>query len=115
MTASKSNEERIAQVEEIFVAVFPAKLNDHQSIEVILAGYERDPDHPDMLLIRATVETYVEALPELVALCDKIVEDQEEIETYRLLKFDRNGIHELHQEDYREPEYQHSTRQWWYA
>jgi hypothetical protein len=37
----------------------------------------------------------------LVALCDQIVADQEEIDSYRLLKFDQDGMHVLRPDDFR--------------
>ena len=41
------------------------------------------------------------AVEDLVMLCDRIVDDQEEIDSYRLLKFDKDGIHVLSPDDYR--------------
>ena len=49
------------------------------------------------------VETHVNAVPDLVALCDEILNEQEEIESYRLLKFDKDGIHILSPDDFRYP------------
>ena len=94
---------RIKDVTEIYVAVFPVRFNDDQKAEVILAGLKKDPDWPNMSQVRATVETHVNAVPDLVALCDEIVDEQEEIESYRLLKFDKNGIHILSPDDFRHP------------
>jgi hypothetical protein len=38
-----------------------------------------------------------------VELCDEIVETQEEIQSYRLLKFDKDGIHILNPDSFRAP------------
>ena len=97
------DKDRIEDVTEIYVAVFPVRFNDDQKAEVILAGLKKDPDWPNMSQVRATVETHVNAVPDLVALCDEIVDEQEEIESYRLLKFDKNGIHILSPDDFRYP------------
>jgi hypothetical protein len=74
-----------------------------QKAEVILAGIKKDPNWPNMSQVRATVETHVNAVPDLVALCDEIVDEQEEVESYRLLKFDKYGIHILSPDDFRSP------------
>jgi len=50
---------------------------------------------------RATIETQLSAVPDMVAMCDEIIRQQKEIETYRLLKFDENGIHELNPDEFR--------------
>lgn len=98
---SNHNANPIDRVTEIYVAVFPVKVNDAHTTEVVLAGYRKDPLQPDRYQVRATVETHGPAVPELVELCDEIVADQEEIESYRLLKFDREGLHVLSSADYR--------------
>ena len=95
------DENKIAQVTEIYVAVFPVRFNEDQMAEVVLAGVKKDPDWPNMSQVRATVETVVNAVPDLVTLCDEIVDEQQEIESYRLLKFDRDGMHILSPDDYR--------------
>ena len=94
---------KIEPVTEIYVAVFPVWFNNDQMTEVVLAGFKKDPNWPDMSQVRATVETHVNAVPDLVALCDEIVDEQEEIESYRLLKFDRDGVHTLNPDDFRYP------------
>jgi type IV secretory pathway TrbF-like protein len=101
MANPDKDEKKIERVTEIYVAVFPARFNDDQMAEVILAGFKKDPDWPNMSQVRATVETHVNAVPDLVALCDEILNEQEEIESYRLLKFDKNGIHILNPDDFR--------------
>ena len=91
----------IARVTEVYVAVFPCTVSEDRMAEVILAGYQKDPARPHMSIVRATVETHVDAVPQLVALCDEIIEEQEEVNSYRLLKFDKDGIHILSPEIFR--------------
>lgn len=88
-------------VTEIYVAVFPMPVDDERMMEVILAGCQKHADCPHMMQIRATVETHKEAVKDLVALCDEIVDEQEEVQSYRLLKFDKDGMHILHPADFR--------------
>ena len=95
------DKKNIERVTEIYVAVFPVWFNEDQKAEVILAGFKKDPNRPNMSQVRATVETHANAVPDLVALCDEIVNEQEEIESYRLLKFDKEGIHILSPDDFR--------------
>jgi len=95
------HERAIERVREIYVAVFPVHINERQSAEVILAGYQQHPQMKHMTQIRATVETQASAVEDLVALCDRIVVEQEEIDSYRLLKFDQNGMHVLRPDDFR--------------
>jgi len=85
----------IERVTEIYVAVFPVPTSDDRMAETILAGFKKDPENVNMSIVRATVETRVNAVDNLVALCDEIVNEQEGIESYRLLKFDQHGIHIL--------------------
>ncbi len=94
-------EDEIMHVTEIYVAVFPVQVNSDHMAEVVLAGLKKDPACPDMSQVRATVETHAKAVPDLVALCDEIIDNQAELDSYRLLKFDKNGIHILSPEDFR--------------
>ncbi len=94
---------KISRVTEIYVAVFPVPVNDKEVTEVILAGYRKDPDRPNMSQVRATVETHAGAVQDLVELCDEIVETQDEIHSYRLLKFDKDGMHILSPDSFRAP------------
>ena len=94
---------KIQPVTEIYVAVFPMPLDENEATEVILAGYRKDPDQPNLSQVRATVETHAGAVQDLVELCDEIVETQEEIHSYRLLKFDKDGIHILSPDSFRAP------------
>ena len=80
MATPDKDEKKVERVTEIYVAVFPVRFNDDQMTEVILAGFKKDPDWPNMSQVRATVETHVNAVPDLVALCDEILNEQKEIE-----------------------------------
>jgi len=112
MTDPDRRVKTVERVKEIFVAVFPIPVNDDRLAEVILAGYRKDPDIPHMSQVRATVETHAEAVQDLVELCDEIVDDQEEIESYRLLKFDEDGIHVLNPNDFRIFTQRYENVQW---
>jgi hypothetical protein len=94
---------KISLVTEIYVAVFPVPVDENEATEVILAGHRKDPDRPNMSQVRATVETHAGAVQDLVELCDEIVETQEDIDSYRLLKFDNAGIHILSPDSFRAP------------
>lgn len=92
-------------IKEIYAAVFPVALpGGSAKAETILAGYQQDPEDPRFNRVRATVETNRSALPDLIEMCDMIVQEQEEIDSFRLLKFDHKGIHELDPDDFRFPE-----------
>jgi hypothetical protein len=112
MMTPDRHEKAIERVTEIYIAVFPVAVNQDQSVEVILAGYQEDPNMPNMLRVRATVETHASAVQDLVALCDNIVDEQEEIESYRLLKFDKDGIHVLRPDDFRAFDQEYTNTQW---
>ena len=87
-------------------------IDSDRRVEVILAGYQRDPEMPDMSIVRATVETHAAAVPDLVELCDEIVQDQSEIESYRLLRFDHDGMHILSPDDFRSLDHKYSNGRW---
>ena len=92
----------VTRVTEIYAAVFTVKVfDDDLKAETILAGFQDDPDNPKMARARATIETQISAVPDLVAMCDEILRQQKELETYRLLKFDEDGIHELNPDEFR--------------
>jgi hypothetical protein len=91
----------VERVSEIYVAVFPVPVNQDRMAEVILAGYQKNTTVPNTSLVRATVETHAEAVPDLVLLCDEIVREQAEIDSYRLLKFDKDGVHILSPDRFR--------------
>jgi hypothetical protein len=104
MKLPDEDKKKIKRVSEIYVAVFPVRFNEDQKAEVILAGFKKDANWPNMSQVRATVETHVSAVPDLIELCDEIVDEQEEIESYRLLKFDKDGMHILSPGDFRNPD-----------
>ena len=112
MPGPDRHEEMVARVTEIFVAVFPVPISEGRMAEVILAGYQKGSTLPNMSLVRATVETHAEAVPDLVKLCDEIVEQQEEIDSYRLLRFNRNGIQILNPGEFRTIGHQYANGQW---
>ena len=92
----------IERVTEIYVGIFTVHVFDETlKAETILAGFQKDPDKPGMARARATIETHFSAVPDLVAMCDEIVNEQKEIESFRLLKFDKAGVHELNPSDFR--------------
>ncbi|MFO7838270.1 MAG: hypothetical protein R6X08_02070 [Desulfosalsimonadaceae bacterium] len=93
----------IERVGEVYVGVFPITLpGESVQAETILAGYQRDPDYPGQDRVRATVETHASAVPDLIDMCASIVAQQKEIDSFRLLKFDRNGVHELDPRNFRD-------------
>jgi hypothetical protein len=106
------HQESVDRVTEIYVAVFPVAIHENRKTEVILAGYQKDPQRSHMMQVRATVETHVEAVQDLVELCDEIVDDQAEIESYRLLKFDKKGMHVLRPDDFRRFDQHYTDVKW---
>ena len=102
MMSPNESKNPIDRVSEIYVAVFPVRLfGETVKSETILAGFQKDPDRPAISRVRATVETHFSAVSDLVLMCDEIVKQQEEVESYRLLKFDKEGINELDPDDFR--------------
>jgi len=112
MVGSDKEKDMIERVTEIYVAVFPMPVSDNRMAEVILAGFKKDPKNPNTSIVRATVETHVNAVDNLVALCDEIVDEQKETESYRLLKFDQYGIHILNPDDFRTFEHRFGNVRW---
>ena len=118
MPHTVKNNQPIEKVTELYVAVFPVRVpGENMMAETILAGFQKDLDEPGQIRVRATVETHISAVPDLVGMCDKIIEQQVGIESYRLLKFDKKGIHELNpidfRENYRHPSFEHYNRSSW--
>ena len=102
MMSPNDGKNPIDRVVEIYVAVFPVQISGETAMaETVLAGFQKDPDRPGMNRVRATIETHLSAVPDLVLMCDEIVKQHEDVESYRLLKFDKEGIHELNPADYR--------------
>ena len=112
MSGPGRHEKTVERVTEIYVAVFPVPVNEDRIAEVILAGYQNNKDVPNSTLVRATVETHAEAVQDLVQLCDEIVSEQTEIDSYRLLKFDKDGIHILSPDHYRAFAQSYGRVQW---
>ena len=98
----KGSKKPVDRISEIYIAVFPVCVfESSEKTETILAGIRSDPNRPGMNRVRATIETHLSAVPDLVLMCDEIVEQNEEVESYRLLKFDQEGVHELNPDDFR--------------
>ena len=106
------HEKTVERVTQIYVAVFPVPVDKNRQAEVVLAGYQKDSTLSNRIQIRATVETHTEAVQDLVELCDEIVAEQEEIDSYRLLKFDEDGIHILSPDDFRAFEQPYPPVRW---
>ena len=112
MMSPHRHDKCVERVTEIYVAVFPVTVDGDRMAEVILAGLQKDSSIQNKSLVRATVETHKAAVPDLVRLCDEIVEEQEVIGSYRLLKFDKNGIHVLSPDDFRTFAKQYTHVRW---
>jgi hypothetical protein len=83
MIPSIKENRTIERVAEIYVTVFPIQVpGEPLKAEAILAGQQKDFDNPGRARVMATVETH--------------------IESYRLLKFDNDGIHELDPADFQD-------------
>ena len=96
MIPSIKENRTIERVAEIYVTVFPIQVpGEPLKAEAILAGQQKDFDNPGRARVMATVETHLAAVPE-------ILKQQKEIEAYRLLKFDNDGIHELDPADFQD-------------
>ena len=115
MMNPRRHEKAIERLTKIYVAVFPVPVNEDLRVEVILAGYQKDPNRPNMAWVRATIETNTNAVQDLVALCDRIVDEQEGIDSYRLLKFDKDGIHVLCPDDFRTFAQEYTDAHWGYC
>jgi len=101
MPCENKQEKSIKRVTEIYVAVFPVSISEDLKTETVLAGYLTDPANPYRYRVQATVETDSGAVPALVKMCDEILKLQTEITSYRLLKFDKKGVHELDPNNFR--------------
>jgi hypothetical protein len=103
MLQSIKSNQPIEKVLELYVVVFPVQMpGENRMAETILAGVQKDPGDHGQIRVRATVETHITAVPDLVDMCDQIIEQQKELMSYRLLKFDNKGIHELNPDDFRD-------------
>lgn len=85
------------QVEELYVAAFTMPVGRNEFAEVIMSGIY---GNGQTMIARSTVEHDLKAVPSLIRLCKEI--EQEHGLSWRLLKFDRSGIHELDRTLYEE-------------
>jgi len=88
---------RTRRVEELYVAAFKVPAGDGLFAEVIMCGIHRDGE---TMFARSTVEHEQNAVPSLIRLCKEI--EHERGLSWRLLKFDSEGIHELDKHLYEE-------------
>ena len=91
------NTPKTRRVEELYVAAFEVPVGDGVFAEVIMSGIYGDGK---MMFARSTVEHETNAVPSLIRLCKEI--EQERGLSWRLLKFDREGVHELDKHVYEE-------------
>jgi hypothetical protein len=85
-----SNTTRIRRVEEVYVAAFKVPVGEGTFAEIIMSGIYGDGE---TMFARSTVEHDSNAVPSLIRFCKEI--EEERGLSWRLLKFDREGIHEL--------------------
>ncbi len=78
------------RVEELYVAAFKVPVGEGTFAEIIMSGIYGDGE---TMFARSTVEHEANAVPSLIRFCKEI--EQERGLSWRLLKFDREGIHEL--------------------
>jgi hypothetical protein len=91
------NTPKTRRVEELYVAAFEVPVGDGVFAEVIMSGIYGDGK---MMFARSTVEHETNAVPSLIRLCKEI--EQKRGLSWRLLKFDREGVHELDKHVYEE-------------
>lgn len=91
------NSPRTRRVEELYVAAFKVPVGDGAFAEIIMSGIYGDGE---TMFARSTVEHEANAVPSLIRFCKEI--EQERGLSWRLLKFDREGIHELDKALYEE-------------
>lgn len=84
------NTSRTRRVEELYVAAFKVPVGEGAFAEIIMSGIYGDGK---TMFARSTVEHEPNAVPSLIRFCKEIEEEQGL--SWRLLKFDREGIHEL--------------------
>ena len=85
-----SNAPGIRRVEELYVAAFKVPVGEGAFAEIIMSGIYGDGE---TMFARSTVEHEANAVPSLIRFCKEI--EEERGLSWRLLKFDREGIHEL--------------------
>ena len=86
--------EQVERITELYAGVFAVPL-DGVVAENIMIGLRYG-------VAQATVEHHVGAVPGMLRLCDEI--QKAEGLSWRLLRFDADGIHELDPNDFREYE-----------
>jgi len=91
------NTPRTRRVEELYVAAFNVPVGNGVFAEVIMSGIYGDGE---TMFARSTVEHEQNAVPSLIRLCKEI--EHERGLSWRLLKFDREGVHELDKHLYEE-------------
>ena len=91
------NTPKTRRVEEIYVAAFEVPVGEGVFAEVIMSGIYGDGK---TMFARSTVEHESNAIPSLLRLCKEI--EQERGLSWRLLKFDSEGLHELDKHVYEE-------------
>ena len=84
------NTPKTKQVEELYVAAFKVPVGEGSFAEMIMSGIYADGE---MMFARSSVEHDPNAVPSLIRFCKEI--EQERGLSWRLLKFDRKGVHEL--------------------
>lgn len=91
------NTPRTRRVEELYVAAFKVPVGDGVFAEVIMSGIYGDGE---TMFARSTVEHEQNAVPSLIRLCKEI--EHERGLSWRLLKFDSEGVRELEKHLYEE-------------
>ena len=84
------NTPKTKQVEELYVAAFKVPVGEGAFAEMIMSGIYADGE---MMFARSSVEHDPNAVPSLIRFCKEI--EEERGLSWRLLKFDREGVHEL--------------------
>lgn len=84
------NTSRTRRVEELYVAAFKVPVGEGAFAEIIMSGIYGDGE---AMFARSTVEHEPNAVPSLIRFCKEI--EEERGLSWRLLRFDREGIHEL--------------------
>jgi len=84
------NTPKTKQVEELYVAAFKVPVGEGAFAEMIMSGIYADGE---MMFARSSVEHDPNAVPSLIRFCKEI--EEERGLSWRLLKFDREGLHEL--------------------
>ena len=100
-----SNAPKTKHVEVLYVAAFKVPVGDGSFAEMIMSGIYTDGE---TMFARSSVEHDPNAVPSLIRFCKEI--EQERGLSWRLLKFDREGVHELDKGLYEEYQNWFKTR-----